>query len=297
MEVFTIQNSYPRLNHTAVTLGKFDGIHKGHRKLTEKILEQKKEGRTAVLIAIEAGDSWILSRSERRSLLERMGIDILIEAPLDERMRAMKAESFVSEILVGDLGVSYVAVGEDNRFGCERKGDWRLLQKMGHKAGFEVEVVPRQMDGKRKISSTYIREELRSGNMEKVNWLMDTPFFAEGPVVHGQGLGHKKLLPTVNILPDPGKLMPPNGVYFTVSGFEDRVFHGITNVGTRPTVGGSFVSIESYLFDCDEDLYGRNCRVEFLHFLRSERKFSSLEALRLQLLEDAGKGKAYFEQF
>ena len=288
MEVFTIQNSYPRLFNTAVTLGKFDGIHKGHRKLTEKILEQKKEGRTAVLFAIESGDSWIYSKSERRRLLERLGIDVLIEAPLDERMRTMKAESFVNEILVGDLGAAYVAVGEDNRFGFERRGDWRLLQKMGPKAGFEVEVVPRQMDGKRKISSTYIREELTAGHMEKAAALAGTPYYLSGEIVHGKQFGRTYGIPTINMIPQEGKLLPPFGVYVSRVTLEKKTYRGVTNIGVRPTVSETGnVNMETFLFDFDGDVYGDETVLELLHYIRPEKKFSSLEELETQIKADA----------
>ena len=153
------------------------------------------------------------------------------------------------------------------------------------------------MEGKRKISSTFIREELKRGNMEKVNDLLGFPFFVDGVIEHGRGMGHKFLLPTTNIIPAKEKLMPPNGVYDTVSHFKDRSLKGITNVGYKPTVGEKFLGVETYLFDCEEDLYGEPCRVEFFHYSRPEKRFSSIEALKEQLMKDAEKGKAYFQSF
>ena len=150
------------------------------------------------------------------------------------------------------------------------------------------------MDGRRKICSTFIREELNKGNMVKVSSLMGADYFVEGQVVHGRGMGHKVLLPTTNLVPPKSKILPPNGVYVTSSYFGEKVYHGITNIGYKPTVGESFVGVETYLFDCEEDLYGENCRVDFKKFLRPERKFSSLEALKARLLADAEDGRAYF---
>ena len=241
MEYLRIEEEFPRLSGSAVTLGKFDGIHRGHRKLIQKILDQKAEGAQSVVCAFESSSQMILSHRERRKLLEYMGVDILLECPLDDRLRHMKAENFVKEILVGDLNAVYVAVGEDYRFGYERKGNAALLQTFGKKYGFTVEILPKEMDGHRKISSTYIREELKKGNMEKITELLGCDFFLDGVVEHGQGLGHKVLFPTVNLIPPSQKLMPPKGVYATTSEFGGQRYEGITNVGFKPTVGGQFL--------------------------------------------------------
>ena len=297
MEYLKIDGEFPRLSGSAVTLGKFDGIHRGHRKLVERILEQKEKGLQTVLFSLGIGSQMIFTKEERCRILEDAGVDILIECPLDARIRHMKADTFIKEILVGDLQAEHVAVGEDFRFGYERKGNPELLREMGKKLGFSVDMIPKEMEGKRKISSTFIREELKRGNMEKVNDLLGFPFFVDGVIEHGRGMGHKFLLPTTNIIPAKEKLMPPNGVYDTVSHFKDRSLKGITNVGYKPTVGEKFLGVETYLFDCEEDLYGEPCRVEFFHYSRPEKRFSSIEALKEQLMKDAEKGKAYFQSF
>ena len=294
MEYLRIHGDFPRLSNSAVTLGKFDGVHRGHQKLVEKILKQKEEGAQAVLFAFVSSSQMLLTRDERAALLEKAGVDILLECPLDEKMKHMKAETFVREILVGDLQASYVAVGEDFRFGFERKGTPELLTELGCRYGFTVDILPKEMQGSRKISSTYIREELRRGNMEKVSVLLGRNFSVRGIVEHGRGLGHKLLFPTVNLVPSAEKLMPQNGVYVTVSRFGERVFEGITNVGYKPTVGERFLGVETYLFDCAEDLYGQECTVEFLKFQRAEQKFPSFEALRCRMQKDVEAGKAYF---
>ena len=297
MEYLRIENGFPRISHSAVTLGKFDGIHRGHQKLVEKIIEQKQEGAQAVVLALGTASRTILTKEERCRILEEMGVDILLECPLTEKIRHMKAENFIKEILIGDMQVSYVAVGEDFRFGYERIGSPAMLKEFGKKYGFHTEVLPKEMDGRRKISSTFVREELNRGNMEKFHYLMGTDFSVEGIVEHGRGMGHKYLLPTTNLIPPVEKLMPPNGVYITVSHFKDKSYQGITNVGHKPTVGGEkFIGVETYLFDCNEDLYGEYCKVDFKKFLRPEQKFSSLEALKAQLERDADKGREYFRQ-
>lgn len=295
MEYLKVTGDFPRLSRSAVTLGKFDGIHRGHRKLVEKILEQKQEGEQAVLVSLGAASRTILTKEERFHLLEEMGVDILLECPLNDRIKHMKAENFIKEILVGDLQAGYVAVGEDFRFGYERKGTPEMLAEYGKKYGFYTEILSKEMDGRRKISSTYIREELSRGNMEKISFLMGQDFCVEGTVEHGRGMGHKYLLPTTNLIPPKEKLMPPNGVYITVSHFKGRSYQGITNVGHKPTVGGEkFLGVETYLFGCEENLYGEFCKVDFKKFLRPEQKFTSMEALKKQLEKDAQKGREYF---
>ncbi|MBQ8306598.1 MAG: bifunctional riboflavin kinase/FAD synthetase [Blautia sp.] len=293
MEYLRTDGEFPCLSDSAVTLGKFDGLHRGHKKLVEQVIQKKDEGALAVLFAFDMQGSTLLSRNERIHLLEEMGIDYLLECPLNEQIRRMEAEVFVQDILLDRLHASTVVVGEDFRFGHQRKGNAELLLRLGEQLGFRVAVVPREMDGERKVSSTTVREELEIGNMERVRELLGTPFFVEGKVVHGAGIGHKLLLPTTNLVPPPEKRMPPSGVYVTRSRFGDRILGGVTNVGCKPTVDGSFLGVETYLYDCDEDLYEQDCRVEFLHYLRREQRFASLADLKRQLLEDASQGRKY----
>lgn len=294
MEYLRIENDFPRLSNSAVTLGKFDGIHRGHQRLVGKILEQKEDGAQAVIFAFDAASKQLFVKEERAAYLESLGVDILLECPLNDKIKHMKAESFVKEILVGDLSVSYVVVGEDFRFGYERKGTPEMLREFGKKFGFEVEVLPKEMEGRRKVSSTYIREELKYGNMEKVSRLLGRNFTVSGVIEHGQGMGRKKLFPTTNIVPAADKLMPPNGVYLTISHFGEKSYYGVTNVGYKPTVGEVFLGVETYLFGCDEDLYGQNCVVEFLKFQRPEQKFSSVEVLKKQIQKDIEEAENYF---
>ncbi len=296
MEYLKIEGEFPKLANCAVTMGKFDGIHRGHRKLVEKIRERKTLGEQAVLFAIDASSNMILTSQERASLLEKLGVDVLVECQLNDRIRHMKAENFIKEILMGDLGASYVVVGEDNRFGFERKGTPRLLMEFGEKYGFDVEILSKEMDGHRKISSTYIREELAKGNMEKVSSLLGFDYFVSGIVEHGRGMGRREFFPTANLIPLPEKLLPPNGVYITLSSFGQEIYPGITNVGYKPTVGENFIGVESYLFDCEKNLYGKNCTVEFRKFLRKEQRFSSYEALKEQIQKDIRMGEEYFRR-
>ena len=136
--------------------------------------------------------------------------------------------------------------------------------------------------------------KLKKGNMEKVNDLLGFPFYVDGVIEHGRGMGHKVLLPTTNIIPSKEKLMPPNGVYDTVSHFKDRTLYGITNVGYKPTIGEKFLGVETYLFDCEEDLYGEPCKVEFLHYSRPEKRFFFHRSPETAASERCGEGKNVF---
>lgn len=296
MEYIQIEDSFPRLPSCAVTLGKFDGIHRGHRKLVDNVVRRKEVGDLAVMFAFTTGEKMILSREERLSLAEELLIDIFIECPLNDHIRHMKAEHFVREILLGDLNAQNITVGEDFRFGYERKGNAAMLEMLGKTLGFETTVVPSETDGSRKISSTYVREELRYGNMEKVTELLASPFRLDAVVEHGQGLGHKKLLPTLNLIPPEDKYMPPNGVYMTLTTIDGGTYPGITDVGRKPTVGGSFLAAETFLLEGGRDLYGLPCRTEFLHYRRPEKRFESLEALKAQLKSDEAAAREYFEK-
>ena len=296
MEYVSALSDLEQMHGTAVTIGKFDGLHRGHRTLVENVLRQREKGRKAVLAAIDVNGQWILSREERRRLLERLDLDLLVELAFTPDLRDMSAEDFVKEILLGKLGATYVTVGQSFRFGKGRAGDAAFLSRMGQELGFEVVVAPSVMDGPIKVSSTTVRSELAKGCMERVASLMGTAYFAEGVVIHGSGLGGKKLLPTINILPPEEKLLPPRGVYFTRTHFPQiqASFEGVTNIGVKPTVGGDRLGIETHLFDVDQDLYGQECLTEFFHFCRPEKNYGSIPELKKELLLDVEEGRRYF---
>ena len=284
-------------SETAVTLGKFDGIHRGHKVLINQVLAEKKNGYQAVLMAFDAASSTLYTQRERREKLALMGIDCLVECPLDEQFCRIEAQDFIRDILVDKLRVKKIAVGEDFRFGYKRRGTPELLEKMGTRYGFIVAVFPKVTDDGRTISSTRIRELLSKGEIFQVNKLLGDVYYISGEVLHGRGLGHRKLVPTTNIKPAREKLLPPNGVYVTISDFCGQKFGGVTNVGYKPTVGGeAFIGVETYLFGCRENLYGQKTKVYFLEFLRPERQFQSVESLKAQLFADIRKAKGYLDK-
>lgn len=287
--------------NSAVTLGKFDGIHKGHQKLMRKILEKKAQGLQSVVFTfgqmpgtVFLGNKGrtILTKAERQRHLEQMGIDYMIECPFVPEIISMEPENFIKEVLVGQLHASYIAVGPDFRYGHHRRGDDELLKKMSRTYGYEVEVFEKECLKGQEISSTYVRKMLEAGEMETVEQLLGYPYYVSGIIVRGHQIGRTIGIPTINILPDEEKMLPPNGVYFTKTMIEGQQVFGITNIGVKPTVSGNEAKgIETHLFDFDGDLYGRNLTVEFYAFERPERKFDSLESLKMQLAKDVRWGK------
>ena len=296
MEHILISGDFPRLEQSAVALGKFDGLHRGHRKLMEAAIRGKEEGEPFVLLSFIMSGNMIFSREERAHLAESLGVDILIECPLEETIRLMEPETFVSRILKDALNASLVVVGSDYRFGRNRKGDTDLLTALGREKGFRTVIVPKETDRGIKISSTGIRKALFEGDMERVSFLLGTPYFIEGTVVHGRGLGHKALLPTINIIPGPNKYLPPAGVYASRVFAGERVYRAMTNIGTNPTVHGDHITVETHILDFSGDLYGTFCRIELLSYLRPEKAFPGLEELKRQLAKDREAVKTYFEK-
>lgn len=287
---------------SAVTLGKFDGIHKGHQKLMKKVVEKKKQGLKSVVFTfgqmpgtvLYGKGRTILTRSERMNHLESMGIDYMVECPFIPEVIQMEPESFIEEILVKQLHVKYIAVGPDFRYGHNRRGDVKLLKKLADLHDYEVEVFEKECLEDKVISSTYVRHMLETGEMETVQKLLGYPYYVSGTVVHGHAIGRKIGIPTINLIPDDEKILPPNGVYLTKTVIDREEYFGITNIGVKPTISGEEAKgIETHLFDYEGDLYGRELIVEFFAFERVERKFESLEDLQAQLARDLQWGRAF----
>lgn len=296
MRVITGTTEFETTEPTAISLGKFDGLHMGHQLLVERILKKKKEGLKSLIFTFDFGDRpQLLLPEERRALLEKWGVDYLVECPFVEELIHMEAEDFVREILVRRLHVKYLAVGTDFHFGHNRKGSYQLLLDMQEECGFQVEVVEKACYGGEEISSTRIRKELERGNMELVNQLLGYTFSVTGEVLYGHQIGRTLGLPTVNQQPELTKLLPPNGVYATRTKIAGEVFEGITNIGYKPTIGGETrPGVETFLFDLDRNLYGEILTVSFYGYERPEQKFDSLEALKERIQLDVIWGREYF---
>ena len=287
---------------TAVSLGKFDGLHRGHQKLIRRVVLGKRQGLAPLIFTFEKNPTRMLSglsgqnimtNEERRLLLERAGIEHLLECPFVPKLSHMGSEAFVRDVLAGQLCAAFVAVGEDFRFGFERRGNTETLKRLGAVYGFQVEVIQKEKSHGRDISSTYVREALHEGNIPLVNELLGYRYFVSGEVLHGRQIGRTLGLPTTNLLPPEEKLLPPNGVYLTRTILDDEERYGITNIGYKPTVGGETrKGVETFLFEFDGDLEGRHLIVECLDYERPEQKFKSLDELKARILSDVHWGKS-----
>lgn len=291
---------------TVLSLGKFDGLHRGHELLMDYVFKKKKEGLKAAIFTfdipprknVEHVQAQVLTTNEEKErLFENIGIDYLIECPFTEEIMCLEPEAFI-EMIVNQLNVKCMVVGTDFHFGHNRRGDYHLLLQYAPEYGYEVEVVDKMQEDGRDISSTFVREQIMAGNMEKANELLGYRYFVEGTILHGRKMGKAVLgIPTINLIPPEEKLLPPFGVYLSVTEWNGREYPGITNIGCKPTVEGvNPVGVETHIFDFDEDVYGKDVKVSFLKRVREEKKFESLDALKNQMRQDIETGKCYFSE-
>lgn len=281
----------------AVSIGKFECIHRGHQRLLANIRAQKEKNMESTVITIDMpGKKQVLLDGERRDLLHLMHVDSCISMPLDEQFMEMEPEAFVKNILVDRLNVGYVTAGVDFRFGRNRKGDGEMLKLFGKAYDFEVVLMEKEMEQGREISSSWIREELRKGNISLVNRLLGYGYFIGGEVTHGNQIGRDLDMPTVNLQLSERKLVPPNGVYFSYTIVGGKIYNSITNIGYRPTIheNEKILGAETHIYDFQEDIYGETVRVVLCEYVRAEQQFLDLEQLRVQINKDMEQGKAYF---
>ena len=285
-----------------VAVGKFDGEHRGHQKSIATMLTVAREQglKTAIFTfgtppaAVVSGQRrpQILTNEERRERLHQAGIDYIVEYPFDAEIAAMDGEDFVREILLGAMRMRAIVGGEDLRFGKAGAVNAAKLKSLGERLHFSVYIIQKETEAGEEISSSLIREALAAGDMAKANTLLGMPYTAEGVVQHGNGIGNRILgFPTINLLLPAGKLLPRRGVYQTETVLPDgRTFRSITNVGTNPSVEQDHLShrlrLESFLLDFSGNLYDTRVRLRFLRFIRPEKKFASLTALKQQIMAD-----------
>lgn len=307
-----------KLSNTAVALGKFDGLHRGHNVLVDRIKKYKDKGMLAVMFTFDFHPNSVLGKKEqqliytvreRRAIAEKMGIDILIEYPFDEETIAMDPVDFIKEVLIDKVGARFIVVGEDFRFGCGRAGNTDLLEGMSLLFGYSAvicrkvcDMIPMGFDGNfvpesREISATLIRKAIAKGDIELANRLLGYPFEIIGEVVHGKEIGRTIGMPTANIIAPSSKLLPPNGVYYSKTRIFGKLYQSVTNIGFNPTVSDQGAKrIETFVYDFHGDLYGKSIEVELYHYGRPEMKFDSLEELKEQMHKDQERAKLYFEQ-
>lgn len=281
---------------SAVAIGKFDGIHLGHKKLLSYILDQKQDGLMSVVFTFDPTPEefftgrmvyQLFTRDEKRQAFEKMGIDVLIEFPLTDETARTEPEDFVRRILVEQINADYIAAGTDVSFGDKGRGDQHLLRSLSKELSYELVLIDKvRIDGS-EISSTRVRNEVSDGNMKMAKRLLGSNYFVSGIVEHGRHLGHTIGIPTVNLLPPIDKLLPPYGVYSSIVHVGEKTYGGMTNIGRKPTISDyEQVGVETYIYDFDGDLYGEYIEVELLRFVRPEMKFDSIDSLKMQIESD-----------
>lgn len=307
LEIFNSIQEFTPTTKTIVTLGTFDGVHKGHKSILEKLTNSSKQsGCESVVLTFFPHPRMVLQQNsdlkllntmdEKAALLEKQGIDNLIIHPFDMAFSRLTAEEFVRDVLVEGLNIAKIIIGHDHRFGRNRTANIDDLIRFGEEYGFEVEKISALAIDEVSVSSTKIRHALNEGDIDVANNYLGYPYFINGTVVEGKQLGRTIGFPTANIQPTESyKLIPANGVYVVSSELDGKTVHGMMNIGTRPTVNGIGTTIEVHYLNFNENLYGKPVKVSFHHRLRDEVKFESFDALKQQIEKDRLDTIAWFE--
>ena len=295
LKIFSDIDSFQSAKKTIITIGTFDGVHIGHQKIVEKLIENAKNrnAESAILtffphprmVLQDQTEIRLLNTiDERISLLEKKGLDNLIIHPFDKAFSRLTAEEFVKEILVDQLNIEKIVIGYDHRFGRNRTANIDDLIEFGEKYNFEVEQISAQEIQEASVSSTKIRTALEEGNIALANQYLGYSYFLTGVVKEGKKLGRTIGFPTANLkIEENYKLIPKEGVYIVESNLNGKKVYGMMNIGTNPTFDEGLLSIEIHFLDFDADLYNQKIQISILEYLRAEQKFESVALLKAQL--------------
>ncbi|MEN2486670.1 bifunctional riboflavin kinase/FAD synthetase [Flavobacterium sp. B11] len=305
MKLFHSINDFQSTKKTILTLGTFDGVHIGHKKILERITQQTENGRYESLVLTffphprmvlqEKSEIRLLNTIEEKiKLLEATGIENLVVHPFNESFSRLTAEEFVRTILVEKFQIQKIIIGHDHRFGRNRTANIDDLIAFGLEYGFEVEQISAEEIQDVSVSSTKIRKALNEGNMALANEYLGYSYFLNGTIVKGKQLGRTIGFPTANIqIEEDYKLIPKIGVYVVKAIVNGETVFGMMNIGFNPTVNGEKQTIEVHLFNFDKDIYDQKIEVSLLHYIREEQKFGSIDALKAQLNQDQTDSLAF----
>jgi len=303
-------NSFHAQN-PVLTIGTFDGVHLGHRKIIDRLHDLAKtiNGESVIFTfdphprkVVAPGETTLrllTTLEEKIVLFKQSGIDHLIIYPFTPEFSRLTYEEFVEQVLVDQIHTKFLVVGYDHKFGKNRQGDFEFLKKCADRHEFQIEKLDVLLMNESHISSTKIREAIQQGDFETANAFLGYPFTLHGTVVEGQKLGRKIQFPTANIqASDPDKIIPGYGVYAVNITVMNQTFQGMLNIGSRPTVNNNADnrSIEVHIFDFESDIYGEPIQLMFFKKLREEQKFSSIDALKNQLSKDKTDTIAFFQK-
>lgn len=305
MKIFNSIKEFSATKKTILTLGTFDGVHIGHQKILERVIDNTANEKYESLVLTffphprmvlqEKSEIKLLNTIEEKiNLLETIGIQNLVIHPFDEAFSRLTAEEFVRTVLVDQFDIHKIIIGHDHRFGRNRTADINDLISFGQQYGFEVEQISVQEINDLSVSSTKIRNAISQGNMPLANEYLGYDYFLSGTVFKGKQLGRTIGFPTANIkIKENYKLIPLNGVYIVKSVINQKTVFGMMNIGVNPTVSGEGLSIEIHFLDFDADLYDQKITVSILKYVRAEQKFDSIDLLTKQLEKDKNTTTTY----
>ena len=295
MKVFENILEYKPSRESIVTIGTFDGVHIGHRKIiTDMVAKGKKENLLTILLTFFPHPRMVLQKdsnikmidtiNEKKNIFKKLGVEVLIIQPFTKDFSRMSAIKFTRDILVNSLKVSKLMIGYDHRFGRNREATVQTLKGFGLDYNFKVDEIPAQDIESISVSSTKVRNAIRSGDFKLVNKFLDRPFNLSGKIIKGDELGRKIGYPTANLnIFEKYKLKPQNGVYLARTRLKKQTYFGMMNIGIRPTISAKNNQIETHLFNFNGNLYGHEMTLEILEKIREEKKFESIEKLKIQL--------------
>ncbi|MGP1405342.1 bifunctional riboflavin kinase/FAD synthetase [Filifactor alocis] len=298
MSFKSYMNSIAISEETVVTIGNFDGLHRGHLKLMERTLEiSKQKNLKSVVFTYENHPlEYVLKKKveklftnrERDAKLKELGIDTILSVPFDEEIMGMSTNDFIQEILIDKLHTKYLVLGEDAHFGKGREGSAECIQSVGSQLGLTVEIIPLFFEDGVRISSSYIRQLIKKGKVDVAKEYLGRMFAITGEVIHGKENGRKLGFPTANISYDEHTVLPALGVYNTIVEYHGKHYIGATSVGYNPTISllNNRISLEVHILDFEKEIYGEEITVRFISKIRDEMKFNSLEELKNQISKD-----------
>ncbi len=309
MRIYSGIDEFKRIKYPVVTAGTFDGVHLGHQKIIRKLgeLARSKSGETVILTfwphpryVLKPGSQLKLLTTfqEKALLLESLGIDHLIRLPFTQKFSQITSQQYLEQVLVKQLGTKQLVIGYDHRFGKNREGSFEYLKANAAKYGFEVVEIPRKDIDQIAVSSTKIRENIMNDRIDEANKLLGRFFQISGKVIPGQQLGRIIGFPTANIeIAEDYKLIPSDGAYAVMVTVDQKVHHGMMNIGYKPTVGSEKRTIEIHIFDFDQDIYHHEVAVGVVKQIRPEIKFRNTDELTSRLKQDDQEARALLKKY
>lgn len=280
----------------AVAIGKFDGLHKGHKLIIDDLVRSKALGLKSVVFSFEPSPEvyfgrqeakFVLTEQEKQEILSAWGVDLYILYPFDEETATMDAEDFLNQVLIGQLHMKRIIAGTDLAFGHKGCGNMEFLDKKEHLHSFRLQVHSKLCIEDEEISASYLRDAITFGDIERATFLMGRDYMVSGTVCEGNHIGRTLGFPTCNLIPQEDKLLPPDGVYVTITEVEGIRYPSVTNIGFKPTVSANETyCLETHLLDVEVPCYDKEIKVYFCAMLREEIKFESLDKLKKQIAKD-----------